>query len=34
MMKMLGIDETMLNGVYRGMFVDVENKRIIDMTKG
>ena len=31
--KILGMDETMLNGVYRGMFVDVENRRIIDMTE-
>jgi len=31
--RILGMDETMLNGVYRGMFVDVENKRIIDMTE-
>lgn len=31
--RVLGMDETMLNGVYRGMFVDVEARRIIDMTE-
>lgn len=31
--RILGMDETMLNGIYRGMFVDVENRRIIDMTE-
>ena len=31
--RVLGMDETMLNGIYRGMFVDVENRRIIDMTE-
>ena len=31
--KILGMDETQLNSVYRGMFVDVENRRIIDMTE-
>lgn len=31
--KILGMDETMLNGIYRGMFVDVENRRILDMTE-
>jgi transposase len=30
--RILGMDETMLNGIYRGMYVDVENKRIIDIT--
>lgn len=31
--KILGMDETMLNGIYRGMFVDVENRLILDMTE-
>ena len=31
--RILGMDETMLNGVYRGMFVDVGHRRIIDMTE-
>lgn len=31
--RVLGMDETMLNGIYRGMFVDVEARRIIDMTE-
>lgn len=31
--RILGMDETQLNSVYRGMFVDVENRRIIDMTE-
>lgn len=30
--RILGMDETMLNGIYRGMYVDVENRRIIDIT--
>lgn len=31
--RVLGMDETMLNGIYRGMFVDVEHGLILDMTR-
>ena len=30
--RVLGLDETHLNNIYRGVYVDIENKRIIDMT--
>ena len=30
--QVLGLDETRLNGVFRGIFVDVQNRQIIDMT--
>ena len=30
--KVLGLDETQLNKVYRGMYVDIENARLIDIT--
>lgn len=31
--KVLGMDETLLQGKYRGMYTDIENARIIDMTE-
>lgn len=31
--EVLGLDETMLQGKYRGMYVDIKGGRIIDMTE-